>query len=109
MNVQFVAFRHYRDPVDTMESMVSILYDNVRIVESSSDKYLINNKIAPYVIATYTQPEPLGYDIDLVLMNIAINLEGNDTISAQYIAEENKFDRHLDEVEKIFQSIKPIN
>ena len=96
----------YRGSIDSIGTMKSLQHDDLSIFESGSDKYVINNQTAPYVISTYTQTDPYK---EVAVLTIAISLEGNNTVIAEYYTVQNDFDKHLGDAEKIFQSIKPVN
>jgi hypothetical protein len=95
--------------VDTLETVLTGMYDSANIFESGEDKYLINNKSAPYAIATYSSENIFGYSHDYVVMAILINLGNDDYVIGQYITTQDDFDNYLDNAEQIFQSVRPVS
>lgn len=96
--------------VDTMENVFERLYENVNIVETGTDKYMINNLTAPYVLGTYDQEFSNAFGFSstkpYVLMGMIIKLNSDDVILVQYRNNEDDFDKGLPMAEKIFQSVK---
>jgi hypothetical protein len=98
--------------IDNMLTLLNAAWNNVEEVERGTDKYIINNQTAPYVIAKYDQTfrNYLGFLTDRienwVYMVVAIKI-GEDIIVAHYKNNEDKFDKDLPMAEKIFESIKP--
>ena len=114
-----ILFEHY-DPdlsesiqssenvVQNMETVLTNVYDGARIYETATDKYVINNQSAPYVLAKFSKSNLLGIEHHYVVMAIVINLGANDVIFAQYISAENDFNNLLGTAEQIFQSVKSV-
>jgi len=114
-----ILFEHY-DPdlsesiqssenvVQNMETVLTNVYDGARIYETATDKYVINNQSAPYVLAKFSRSTLLGIEHDYVVMAIVINLGANDVIFAQYISAENDFNKLLGTAEQIFHSVKSV-
>lgn len=85
---------------------------NVEIVETGTDKYVINNHTAPYIMGTYDQ---VFYTLfggertePWVLMTMMIKLDSDDMILVQYRNSEDDFDKQLPMAKKIFQSVKAV-
>lgn len=93
--------------VSTMEEVAENSYDG-SIYESGTDKYIVNNQTAPYVLATFDKTNIFGYTHNYVVMVVYIKLNGDSASIAQYIAQEDDFDKHLKQVEKIIQSVKDV-
>lgn len=94
--------------VQNMETVLTNVYDGARIYETATDKYVINNQSAPYVLAKFSKSDLLGIEHDYVVMAIVINLDAKDVIFAQYISAENDFNELLGTAEQIFQSVKSV-
>lgn len=94
------------DVVDSLNTVSEQNYDST-LFESGTDKYVINNQTAPYIISTFEKSNIFGYEHQYVVMAIYIKL-GNAAMIGQYLAQEDDFDKHLEQVEKIFQSVKGI-
>lgn len=81
---------------------------NTKEFESGTDKYIINNKTAPYVIGTFEKCDYLSDCNQYAVMAILIRLD-NVVIIGQYIAQWNDFDKYFGQVEKIFESIREVS
>jgi hypothetical protein len=101
------------DLVETMESVIDSVYDNAAIFETGTDKYIVNNKTAPYIIATYDQEFSNAFGFTktepYVIMTVVVKLQDDEMILAQYRNNEDDFDKQLPMAEKIFQSVKPVS
>jgi hypothetical protein len=97
-----------QDLLSNMEDVIERVYD-AQVFESGTEKYVINNETAPYVVATFskTLSNIFGYEktFNYVAMALAVKI-GDDTIIVQYLNDENGFDKGLPKAEKLFQSIK---
>ena len=114
-----ILFEHY-DPdlsetiqnsenvVDNMETVLTNVYDGARIYETGTDKYVINNQSAPYVLAKFSKSNLIGIEQHYVVMAIVINLGTNDVIFAQYISAEKDFNKLLGTAKQIFQSVTSV-
>jgi hypothetical protein len=76
--------------------------------ESGTDKYIINNMTTPYMISTFTKANVFGHDHDYAILGMVIKLSATDFVIAQYLSTQDDFDKQLNTVEKILQSVKPI-
>jgi hypothetical protein len=76
--------------------------------ESETDKYIINNMTAPYMISTFTKANLFGYDDDYAILGMVIKLSATDFIIVQYLSTADDFDKQLKTVERILESVKPI-
>jgi hypothetical protein len=96
--------------VDSMQTVFESTFENTNVVESGTDKYIINNHTAPYIIGSYDQEYTnfLGLPADsepFVLMYVMIDI-GDEKVLVQYRNSEDSFDKQLPMVEKIFQSVE---
>lgn len=100
------------DLVTNLESVFELNNENTGVVETGTDKYIINNFTAPYVIGTYDQEFSNAFGLtsteSYVLMTMLIKLHDNEMVMLQYRNTEDDFDKQLPMVEKIFQSVKPL-
>lgn len=80
-------------------------FDNFRIFEKGTDKYIINNQTAPYIIATFDEERPF-LPRNGALMSVFVKL-GDNFVVGYYSSEKNNFDKYLDTAEKILKSIRP--
>jgi hypothetical protein len=92
--------------LEVIEGVAESLYNDASIFESGTDKYVINNKTAPYIIATFAK-EGLFKNSDMVVLGILIQV-GDEAVFVQYMANANDFDGFLPKAEQIFESIRPI-
>lgn len=97
--------------IDTLLSVLDRMHDGVEEVERGTDKYVINNQTAPYVIANYEQTFTnfLGLPADSedwVEMAIAIKLGNGDFVVGQYRNTQDDFDEDLPMALKVFKSVE---
>lgn len=78
------------------------------VFESGLDKYMINNRTAPYAIGTFTTESLFGISLDMVVLLTAVHLN-DEVVLVQYYAEEDDFDKHLPKAEQVLQSITPVS
>ena len=97
------------DLVDSMQTVMESNYDNVDVVETGTDKYIIDNQTAPYIIGTYDQEFSNAFGLTstepYVLMTTIVKI-GDDKVLAQYRNTEDDFDNDLPMAEKIFESVE---
>jgi hypothetical protein len=97
--------------LDTFLTAKENQWDNVAEVERGVDKYIINNKTAPFIITTYDQKFTNGFGLSStkpwVSMTMIIRV-GDQLVLAQYMNNEDDFDKQLPMAEKIFQSVKVV-
>ena len=97
--------------VDTLLTVKESQWDNVVEVERGVDKYFINNKTAPYIITTYDQKFSNAFGLEStkpwVSMTMVIKV-GDQLILAQYMNNEEDFDKQLPTAEKIFRSVNEV-
>jgi len=91
-----------------METVLTNVYDGSSTYETGTDKYVINNQSAPYVLAKFSKSNLIGIEQHYVVMAIVINLGTNDVIFAQYISAQNDFNKLLGTAEQIFQSVTSV-
>jgi hypothetical protein len=94
---------------DVLETMLGEMYDGASVFESGTDKYVINNQSAPYIIGTFTQANLFGYEHNFVVLGLAIELGNYDAAFVQYVTDENTFDTLLGDAEQIIKSVKAVN
>jgi hypothetical protein len=92
--------------IDSLNEIIRTKW-NTKEFESATDKYIINNKTAPYVIGTFERCDIYNNCYDYAVMAISIKLD-NANVIGQYIAQWNDFDLFLNQVEKIFQSVREV-
>jgi hypothetical protein len=83
---------------------------SVEEVERGTDKYVVNNQTAPYVIATFEQSFTNLFGLtskteDWVYMVVGIKMD-DDMLYAQYKNDQNHFDKQLPIFEKLLKSIE---
>jgi hypothetical protein len=93
--------------VTRIETPLSLATPTTSVFESGDDKYFINNQSASYVIGTFTKTNLFGYERDFVVMAVAVQLNDDDAVLVQYIADKDDFDKLLGQVEGIIQTIAP--
>jgi hypothetical protein len=100
------------DLVDNLENVFESGYENAGIVETGTDKYIINNYTAPFIIGTYDQEFSNAFGLTkiepYVLMEMVVKLHDDEMVLLQYRNTEDDFDKDLPMAEKILQSVKPI-
>lgn len=100
------------DLVDTMETVMDGLYENYNVVETGTDKYVINNRTAPYVLGTFDQEFSNAFGLSStepwVLLTMTIRLNDDEPVLVQYRNNEDDFDKDLPMVERILRSIEVI-
>jgi hypothetical protein len=94
--------------LDVIKNVLTDSHTDANIFETGVDKYVINNLSAPYAIATYTEENLFGFKNNWVDLMILIPLGNDDYVLTQYVAGENDFDKLLPDVERIFQSVRPV-
>lgn len=95
---------------DELMSVISDKWSDPQEVERGTDKYIINNQTAPYVIATFEQEYTGLFGLptkseDWAYMVVGIKT-GDDMLYAQYKNDQSDFDKDLDVFEKVLNSIK---
>lgn len=90
--------------IDFLSNAIRDNYEGTAF-ESGADKYIINNKTAPYVIGVVDKCNTLSYCSHYAIMQIFIRLNESGVIG-QYIAQQDDFDMFLNQTEKIFQSVR---
>lgn len=94
--------------LSSVESMAERLYDGT-LVESGSDKYIINGHPSPYAIVTFdSDPGLFGGTLDMAAQVNLVQLSDDQVALVQYIAEEDDFDKYISKAEQILESIKPV-
>jgi hypothetical protein len=93
--------------IDNLNTMMQNKLNTTEF-ENGTDKYIINNKTAPYIIGTFEKCDFFSDCDQYARMMILIRLD-NSVIIGQYIAQWNDFDKYFGQVEKIFQSVKEVN
>jgi hypothetical protein len=84
------------------------------VFENGSNKYIINNQSAPYVIGTYERCclYNLGTgestDVPYASMYAIVNLNKDQIVLMRYETQRDDFDRYLPNVERILKSITPV-
>jgi hypothetical protein len=121
-NSTFIIFEHFKkmnvsDPNYDKETGDQITIDNLNTgmqnkwntkeFESGTDKYIIDNRTAPYVIGTFEKCNIFSYCNQYAVMAILIRLDDS-VIIRQYMAQWNDFDLFLNQAEKIFQSVRDV-
>jgi len=99
--------------VDLPDKLLSVIEEKWYVdeeVERGIDKYILNNKTAPYVQATFQQEFTTLFGLpgdaeDWVYMVVGIKTD-DDMLYAQFKSSEAKFDRSLKDFEKVLDSIK---
>lgn len=97
---------------DQLMTVISDKWSDPQEVERGTDKYVVNNQTAPYVIATFKQEFTTFFGLpgdseDWVYMVVGVKM-GDDMLYAQYKNSANKFDKQLPIFEKVLKSIKPV-
>jgi hypothetical protein len=97
---------------DQLMTVISDKWSDPHEVERGTDKYVVNNQTAPYVIATFKQEFTGLFGLptkseNWVYMVVGIKT-GDDMLYAQYKNSANKFDKQLPIFEKVLKSIKPV-
>lgn len=97
---------------DQLMTVISDKWSDPQEVERGTDKYVINNQTAPYIIAKYKQEFTSLFGLpsdskDWAYMVVGVKM-GDDMLYAQYKNSANKFDKQLPIFEKVLQSIKPV-
>lgn len=103
------------ESMNTMERFLTDNFEAANLYEKGSNKYIINNHTAPYVIGTYTggwstdlrTGETSG--VDWAVMLAAVHLNDDKVVFVQYKTPIDDFDRYLPKVQQILKSISPIN
>ena len=95
---------------DELMTVISDKWSDPQEVERGTDKYIINNQTAPYVIATFEQEFTGLFGLptkseDWVYMVVGIKT-GDDMLYAQYKNDQSDFDKDLAVFEKVLDSIK---
>jgi hypothetical protein len=98
------------DLPDELMTVISDKWSDPQEVERGTDKYVVNNQTAPYVIATFEQEFTGLFGLptkseDWVYMVVGIKM-GDDMLYAQYKNDQNHFDKDLKVFEKVLDSIK---
>jgi hypothetical protein len=75
--------------------------------DSGTDKYTINNQSAPYVIFTFTKSNLFGFKNRIVDMMVTVDVGNGNKVIAQYMSDEDNFDKYLPTVEQIIGSLTP--
>jgi hypothetical protein len=114
VNSSFITFEHFNKTGNitiSQEESDNIVIDNLNTVfkdkwditefEDGTDKYMINNKTAPYIIGTFENCNLFSNCSQYAVMGIFIRLD-NSYIIGQYMAQWNDFDKYLNQAEKIF-------
>jgi hypothetical protein len=95
--------------LDTLLTALESQWSGVYEIERGTDKYIINNQTAPYIITSYDQEFSNAFGLTKTenwgLMAIVMKI-GNDIVIGQYQNNEDSFDKQLPMAEKIFQSVK---
>ena len=96
--------------VSLLEETLGNIHYGSTVVESGTDKYMINNYSAPYVIGTYDQEFHNLFGTtkteEWALMMIVIRLDNGEHMMVQYRNNEDDFDKQLPMAEKIIYSVK---
>jgi hypothetical protein len=92
--------------LDMLETVIGKVYETSSIIESGDDKYMVNNQTVPYVISHVTEKNLFGYQVESVVLAALIPLEDGGGIFVQYKTSEKNFDKLLDQVEGMIQSVK---
>jgi hypothetical protein len=96
--------------VSNLEETLGNIHYGSNVIESGTDKYMINNQTAPYVIGTYDQEFHNLFGTtkteEWALMLMLIKLDNGEHVLVQYRNNEDSFDRQLPMAEKIFQSVE---
>jgi hypothetical protein len=92
--------------LQSLETASNNSFDNLEIFEKGTDKYIINNQTAPYIIATFDEDRPF-LPRNAALMFVFVKF-GDNWIEVYYTSEKNDFDKYLATAEKIMKSIRPI-
>ena len=82
--------------------------NEANVFESGVDKYVINNRTAPYVIGTYKPTNLFGVSLNMVDMMTTVHVNDDEIVLVQYLAEQNDFDKYLPKVEEVIKSISPV-
>jgi hypothetical protein len=98
------------DLPDQLMTVISDKWSDPKEVERGTDKYIINNATAPYIIATFEQEYTGLFGLptkteDWVYMVVGIKM-GDDMLYAEYKNKETKFDKQLPIFEKVLDSIQ---
>jgi hypothetical protein len=97
---------------DQLMTVISEKWSDPQEVERGTDKYVINNQTAPYIIATYKQEFSTMFGLpgdtqDWAYMVVGVKM-GDDMLYAQYKNDQSHFDKQLPIFEKVLKSIKPV-
>ena len=97
---------------DELMTVISDKWSDPQEVERGTDKYVVNNQTAPYVIATFEQEFTGLFGLptkseDWVYMVVGIKMD-DDMLYAQYKNSANKFDKQLPIFEEVLKDIKVI-
>jgi len=97
---------------DQLRTVISDKWSDPQEVERGTDKYVVNNQTAPYVIATFEQEFTGLFGLptkseDWVYMVVGIKMD-DDMLYAQYKNSANKFDKQLPIFEEVLKDIKVI-
>jgi hypothetical protein len=95
---------------DQLMTVISDKWSDPQEVERGTDKYVVNNQTAPYVIATFEQEFTGLFGLptkteDWVYMVVGVKM-GDDMLYAQYKNDQNHFDKQLPIFEKLLKTIK---
>jgi len=98
---------------DQLMTVISDKWSDPQEVERGTDKYVVNNQTAPYVIAKFKQEFTTFFGLpgdsqDWVYMVVGVKM-GDDMLYAQYKNSANKFDKQLPIFEKLLKSIRPVD
>lgn len=98
------------DLPDQLMTVISDKWTDPQEVERGTDKYVVNNQTAPYVIAKFEQEFTGLFGLptkteDWVYMVVGVKT-GDDMLYAQYKNSDSKFDKDLKVFEKVLDSIK---
>ena len=97
---------------DQLMTVIEEKWNDPQEVERGTDKYVINNQTAPYVIATFEQEFSGLFGLptkteDWVYMVVGVKM-GDDMLYAQYKNDQNDFDKELPIFEKLLETIEPV-
>ena len=95
---------------DQLLTVISDKWTDPQEVERGTDKYVVNNQTAPYIIATFEQEFTGLFGLptkseDWVYMVVGIKTD-DDMLYAQYKNSNSQFDKDLPIFEKILKSIE---
>jgi hypothetical protein len=94
--------------LETMEALIEDQNDG-SVLESGIDKYVINNRSAPYAIGIYTTEGLFGNSFNVALLVTSVHVTDDEVVLVRYVAEQDDFDKYLPKAKQVINSISLVN